>query len=187
LLLFLILSYISPLRGYNFTGQKKEAEPLSEIYFNPNTIYSNCNGELYSIPLFISTDKNYVSGTQIEISFKPEFIYNVSLTPSGENLFGDKNSYSVSLQEVRESLGRGSLALELNQNKEEVSGNKKVADVSFQISSISNEAVSVNIIDKSTVFSRASDDSLLNKSSSLTVYCSKTNLPNSLPTSVPGN
>ena len=171
-LTFFLLSYVSP---FNSITQKKESvfsSPSSVFYFNPNTITSSCNNSSFEIPIYLSSESNYLNSAQIELSYNPEVIYNVRLTPYLPNFFGESTDYSILLEETREQYGRASLALELKAQSTEKRGNSKVAMIAFTINSpLSAETHTIRFLNKSSTGSQKNSYSLLAKTIPLTIYC----------------
>ncbi len=180
--LFLLVSYVSPFKSRVLTSRQDNSN-LASLYFNPATIESSCINSIYTIPIYLSTNTP-VNSVQIEISFNPDVIFNLSLAPSENNFFGSNKNYRINLQEVREQFGRASLALSLNSDQKEVRGNTQVAVLSFTINSLlPNITSQISFLNKSTVGSFETQSSLLQKTVPLSIYCSPVLRNTSTPSS----
>lgn len=181
--IFLILSYVSPF-GRQSVSQKSDKNASAKLYFKPDSITSSCLNSSYSIPIYLSTYNASANNAQIELLFNPDIIYNVLLTPSSNNFFGEKDSYDITLQEIREKFGRTSLAIQLHPDRTEARGDKPIAVFSFTINSPSSSMSSnITFLNKSTVSSVEKESSLLTETVPLTIYCN----PQLRKTSTPSN
>jgi flagellar basal body-associated protein FliL len=184
IIIFLLLSYISP---FNLSQQKKEPEstpPSSTLYFKPSIITSSCLSSSYEVPIYLSSKNNYLNSAQIELSYDPEIIHSVRLTPTSPNFFGESTDYSILLEETREQYGRASLALELKNQSTEKKGNNKVALLTFTIiSPLSAGTYTIHFLNKSSLGSQKTPSSLLVKTTPLTIYCKEESNNMSTPSS----
>jgi len=184
ILLFLLLSYVSPFNSLTQKNESSSNSPSSILFFNPNTITSSCINSSYEVPIYVSSENNYLNSIQIELSYNPEVIQNVRLTPYSPNFFGESTDYSILLEETREQYGRASLALELKAQNTEKKGNSKVAILTFTINSpTSTGSHVIRFLNKSFVGSQKTPSSLLTGTSPLTIFCKETSNNMSTPSS----
>ncbi len=168
-LLFLLLSYIPSLR-------QETKNPLSTdiddaiLYFQPDALSSTCDNASLSAQIYLDSGKTPISTAQIELRYDPAVLYNVSIAPAEQNFFKEVSEYEIALNEIRQEYGRISFVVNTLQTQQ--AGNAKIAEVTFntypQASSSSSQ---ITFLNKSTVLSSLSKESLLNGTIPLTITC----------------
>lgn len=171
-LLFSLLSYITPL-GRNKTEDIKN--PHASLYFTNSNLESASGSAIISSEIILDTNTP-ISIVQIELSFDPRMISNVSINPAENNFFGDESTYSISLSEVRQEIGRVSFAIEQNPNVSEREGTYPIAVVQFQ--TLQNSGDYFTFLEKSSVLKRGKRESILTNTSALSSF-KKTSTPSS--------
>lgn len=173
---FISLSYISPL-SENSSYKIDLSSKKSLLFFEPNTVHIDDFGKEYTAHINLDSQGNDVSSVQIELKYNPFEIYNLSIIPAKNGLFGNENMFDLTLLEVREQYGRAGIAIERKSNISEVKGIGMVAVVSFSAyPTFSNS--SIQFINKSTVLKRDSRKSILSKTFPLTITTiNSTNTP----------
>ncbi len=166
--LFLGLSYVSPF--LSFKPQNKELSTGATLSFKPQVVYSDCNNSSESAEIFLNSQSNSVVGAQIELSYNPNMLYDVTIQPTQHNFFGAPQNYSVVLNETRAEYGRVSYAV--NKMTEATAlGDKSLAVVSFRTFSPASESSTITFLNKSTVQTATSLSSILNATTPLTIQC----------------
>lgn len=146
--------------------------PQTQISFNPavlNTI-DNPQSE-YAVDVAVNTNGQAISGIQLELSYDPAILSNVTVTPSENNLFG--TNPAVLINSVDQDLGRISYAIALGGlNDDEVTGNGNIASITFSANSALVKNTQISILPKTTVRSLRSTNSLLQSALPLSIIFS---------------
>lgn len=146
--------------------------PQTQISFNPavlNTI-DNPQSE-YAVDVAVNTNGQAISGIQLELSYDPAILSNVTVTPSENNLFG--TNPAVLINSVDQDLGRISYAIALGGlNDDEVTGNGNIASITFSANSALVKNTQISILPKTTVRSLRSTNSLLQSALPLNIIFS---------------
>lgn len=156
--IFLLLSYVPPNSSFNTSDTK--TIPQAVLYFEPSSLSYNPMLTEYSTTIFLNLNGLFASSAQIELSYNSDIFYDVKIFPAKNNLLGKDSDYNVVLQDVRQEYGRVSLALSINDNQREITGNGPIATLSFK-SSLSTGSASITFLNKSAVYARLSRKSLL--------------------------
>lgn len=167
------LSYITPIKEHPTEIVTRET-PRAELFFITDFVFPASGSATTEIMISSNTP---VASAQIDLVFNPEIIYNVNITPSENNFFGNKNSYEVALLEVRENIGRITFAIKLLPTVSEKKGEGPIAKITFQTNAFILNQTEINFLDKSTVMTRSSRESILTNTKPLTVFFRNMNTP----------
>lgn len=162
--------------------------PQTQISFTPavlNTI-ENPQSE-YTVDVRVNTNGQAISGIQLELSYDPAILSNVTLNPADNNLFGPNPA--VLINSVDPELGRISLAIALGGlTEDEVSGDGNIATITFSANPSLTQSTQIAILPKTTVRSLRSTNSLLQNALPLNiVFSTASALPEVAPTTSTGN
>lgn len=162
--------------------------PQTQISFNPailNTI-DNPQSE-YTVDVVVNTNGQAISGIQLELSYDPAILSNVTVTPSENNLFGTNSA--VLINSVDQELGRISYAIALGGlNDDEVTGNGNIASITFNANTALVQSTQISILPKTTVRSLRSTNSLLQSALPLNIIFSTSSAQTGVsPTLAPQN
>lgn len=170
-LVFLLLSYIPSLRQETSDTLSTEIEDVI-LYFQPEIVSSSCENASMSAQIYLDSGSAPLSTAQIELRYDPTVLYNVLITPATQNFFGEASEYEITLQEIRQEYGRISFVIHTQQNQK--AGNASVAELTFSIyPQAASSSSQITFLNKSTVLSNTSKESLLHKTIPLTIYCQK--------------
>lgn len=178
----LFLSYVSPLKKPSFFTLDSSS-PQAKLYFLNDTVFPNQKNNITTNVMLSSTTP--VSEAQIDVSYDPNVITNFSFSPAQNNFFGDQKNYEVTLNEVRQEIGRATFAIRLLPSVSEKKGEGAIADISFQINPYAKRNTKVEFLNKSTVMTRGSRESILSETIPLSVFFRNTNMPTIQPTQAP--
>jgi len=176
------LSYVSPLEKTTALPFQK-VTPEASFSFENDTVFPASRSAVTS-SIIISSNAP-VKSAQIDLSYNPAVIHNLTISPSENNFFGDKNSYQITLLEVREDLGRATLAIEILPNVSEKVGEGAVATLSFQAIPFILDQTEIEFLNKSTIMTKASRESILKTTGPLKVIFRNMNTPTNQSTASP--
>jgi len=162
--------------------------PQTQISFNPAVLNTINNPQTeYTVDVTVNTNGQEISGIQLELSYDPAILSNVTVTPAENNLFG--TNPAVLINSVDQELGRISYAIALGGlDSEEVSGNGNIASITFRANSALTQNTQISILPKTTVRSLRSTNSLLQNALPLTIIFSTASAQTGVsPTFVPQN
>lgn len=174
ILLFVFLSYVSPLKKTTLLPFE-QVTPEANLSFIPSAVFPNSNNSITSE--IILSSNTPVKSAQIDLSYNPAIIYNMQITSSENNFFGDKNSYQVTLLEVRESIGRATFAIEKLPQVAGKIGEGPIATISFQTNPFVVKQATINFLNKSTVMGAGSRESVLKSITPLTILFKSMSTP----------
>lgn len=161
--------------------------PQTSISFTPETVDAITNPQgLYTVDVIANTNGQSISGIQLELSYDPALLTNVTITPSENNLFGQNPA--ILINNIDPDLGRITYVISLGGlNDEEVSGNGSIATLTFNAVASEIRTTEISILPKTTVRSLRSTNSLLNSSSPLTISLPESTqiVPQTLPLESP--
>lgn len=116
---------------------------------------------VYSIPITISANKNKITAVQLEISYDPQVLTQISLTP------GTFFQKPVSLlNEKNENNGRISYAIGIEPNASGIEGVGVVATLTFQAKSQFRGKTTISFLPKTLVTAEGSNQSVLKERAS---------------------
>lgn len=146
--------------------------PKTQISFQPAVLSTIDNPQSeYTVDVTVNTNGQAVSGIQLELSYDPEILSNVTVTPSENNLFG--TNPAVLINSVDQDLGRISYAIALGGlNDDEVTGNGNIASITFNANTALAQNTQISILPKTTVRSLRSTNSLLQNALPLNIIFS---------------
>ena len=162
--------------------------PQTQISFNPSVLNTINNPQTeYTVDVTVNTNGQAISGIQLELSYDPIILLNVTVTAAESNLFG--TNPAVLINSVDQELGRISYARALGGlDSEEVSGNGNIASITFRANSALTQNTQISILPKTTVRSLRSTNSLLQNALPLTIIFSTASAQTGVsPTFVPQN
>jgi len=159
--------------------------PQSVLSFEPVTLDTTQNIQsTYSATIVLDTNGQEISGAQIELSYDPAILRNVSIFPAENNILG--TNPSVILNKVDQELGRISLEILIaGLDSEEISGNGNIATLNFSLNSITAQSTEISFINKTTIRSIKSTNSLLQSASPLTILLNEATPIQNTPTAGP--
>lgn len=167
-IIFLGLSYSSPFLKSN--SKNNQVTQNASLYFRPKIIHSLCKNTKETAEIYLYSGTNTVMGAQIELTYNPSVMYDVTITPSQNNFFGNTNDYSVTLNETRVEYGRISYAVD-KLTQINTSGNKSLALLTFTANAAASSSSRISFLNKSAVYSNSSRASILESTTPLVIQC----------------
>ncbi len=140
--------------------------PFASLYFLQPEVNGGDSIQK-SIDVMLDTGEHAVAGAQIELSYDPAVVTNVSLKPSQNPLFG--TNASVLINSVDQTQGRISYAVGIGPNDSEVSGVGSVVTLNFSVKKAQEGVSQINFIDKSAVTTLSSQESVLSNTTPLRI------------------
>lgn len=159
--------------------------PKSVLLFDPAILDTSARLQsTYSATVILDTNGQEVSGAQIELSYDPVILRNVSIFPAENNILGANPS--VILNKVDPELGRISLEIVVaGLDSEEISGNGNIATLTFSINNSLAQSTEISVVNKTTIRSIKSTNSLLQSASPLTILLNEATPIQNTPTAEP--
>lgn len=146
--------------------------PQTQISFSPATIDTGVSPQTtYSVNVAANTNGQTISGIQLELSYDPAVLTDVTIEPADNNLFG--LNPAVLINSVDPDLGRISFAITLaGLDDEEVTGNANIAEITFSVIPNQIQTTQISVLPKTTVRSLRSTNSLLQNALPLNIIFS---------------
>ena len=156
------LMFIAQLTPYPKTPQPNivaiptPAVAQTALLFDEISMSTSSAKPLYSLPIIIQTGKNLVTGVQLELSYDPEIITNVSIQ---QGTFFLKPV--VLLNNIDKENGRISYALGINPQDSGKKGEDIVATLTFKTNVLSPTATTISFLPKTLVTAEGVEQSVL--------------------------
>ena len=160
------LMFIAQLTPYPKTPQPNivaiptPAVAQTALLFDEISMSTSSAKPLYSLPIIIQTGKNLVTGVQLELSYDPEIITNVSIQQGSFFL-----KPVVLLNNIDKENGRISYALGINPQDSGKKGEDIVATLNFKTNVLSPTATTISFLPKTLVTAEDVEQSVLKSTS----------------------
>jgi hypothetical protein len=146
---------------------------FADLSFSTNPVDVSKSSTAQVIDITINTNGKSVSGAQVELSYDPKVLTNVTLTPALRNPFFGANPV-VLINNVDPTQGRISFAIAVGNNESEKTGTGSIATLGFTVNKFSGATFSqVTFLPKSAVTTFKSQSSVLNISTPLQIIVSQ--------------
>lgn len=143
-------------------------QPYTTLAFNPALVDASGAAGIQSTDIILDTQGKPASGVQIELTYDPAVVTNVTVTAPKTSLFG-KNP-NVLFQTINQSQGRITYAVGLGPTENEISGIGAVATLHFTVIKASGLTQSkITFLPKSAVTTLSSTTSVLSSTTPLTI------------------
>lgn len=145
----------------------------ADLSFSTNPVDVSKSSTAQVIDIMINTNGKPVSGAQIELSYDPKVLTNVTLTPALRNPFFGTNPV-VLINNVDSAQGRISYAIAVSNTDSEKTGSGSIATLGFTVNKFSGATFSqITFLPKSAVTTFSSQASVLNISTPLQIVVSQ--------------
>jgi len=143
--------------------------PQTQISFSPSVIDTGTNPQIsQSVNVAANTNGQTISGIQLELSYDPAVLTNITIEPAENNLFGPNPA--VLINSVDPNLGRISFAITLpSLDSDEVVGSSNIATITFSTLQNKVQNTQITVLPKTTVRSLKSTNSLLQNAMPLNI------------------
>jgi hypothetical protein len=142
------------------------------LSFAPSFIDTSNSTITQKVDIFLDSKGGPVSGAQIELSYDPKALANVTLSPPTTNPFFSENPV-VLINSVDPTQGRISYAVGVAPNGKEKVGSGNIVTLTFTVNRFAGVASSqITFLPKSTVKNLSSQGSVLSASSPLQIIVS---------------
>lgn len=145
----------------------------ADLSFSTNPVDVSKSSTAQVIDIVINTNGKPVSGAQVELSYDPKVLTNVTLTPALRNPFFGANPV-VLINNVDPTQGRISYAIAISNTDTEKTGSGSIATLGFTVNKFSGASFSqITFLPKSAVTTFSSQSSVLNISTPLQIVVSQ--------------
>lgn len=149
-------------------------KPFATLSFFPPLLDVSKISATQKIDILLDTHGKPVSGAQVELTYDPKVLTNVSLTPPIKNPFFGTNPI-VLVNSVDPAQGRISYAVGISASDTEKNGSGSVATLTFTVNKFAGIAASqISFLPKSAVTTLSSQGSVLNSSTPVQIIVSQT-------------
>jgi hypothetical protein len=146
-----------------------QVTPFATLSFPTLILDASKSQTTQKVDILIDTKGKPVSGTQIELSYDPKVLTNVSLTPPAQNPFFGTNPVLL-INSVDKTQGRISYAIGISTSDDEKTGQGSVVTLSFTVNKFAGVPVTqISFLQKSAITTLASQNSVLASSSPLQI------------------
>ena len=123
-----------------------------------------------TVDIITTTGKNPITGAQVEISYDPKVITNVSVLPpdTATSLFGSQGSYTNLFADLK-TPGKISFALAINPGGNPVLGAGSIGKISFSTTKGTSPTATMTFGKGTVVTSKTTQDSVLSATTSLAI------------------
>lgn len=136
--------------------------PQTSILFGSlSTAFSTASAKTYSLPIKIATGNNKTTGVQLELSYDPKVLTNVSVNAGSFFV----NPF-ILINRVDEKNGRISYAIGISPQDSGKTGNGIVATLNFDAQKPTPQSTSIVLLPKSLVTAEGTDRSVLKATTS---------------------
>ena len=154
-------------------------KPYADLSFSIDPLDVSKSTTTQSIDILVDTNNKPVSGAQVELSYDPKVLTNVTLTPPLQNPFFGA-SPEILINSVDPTQGRISYAVAIANNDSQKTGKGIVATLNFTVNKFAGVPFTqITFLPKSAVTAFSSQASVLNRSTPLQIIVS--NAPTAQP------
>ncbi len=159
--------------------------PQTDISFSPSSIdTSTATTAAHIVDVMVDTNGQNISGVELQLSYDPTVLANVSIAPTENNLFGENPG--VLVNSVEPDLGRITFIIALGSlDAEEVSGAGTIATLRFNTLYSALNSTEITVLPKTTVRTLQSTNSLLRAAQPLTIMLPTASSPAPITTTEP--
>lgn len=153
--------------------------PFASLYFSTPLIDISNGVTAQKVDIVVDTNGKSVAGAQAELTYDPNVITNVSLTPIVKNQFFGTNP-TVLINSVDKTQGRISYAISISLNDTEKIGKGSIGQLSFTVNKFAGiPNTKINFLPKSAVTTQQTKFSVLDSTTPLQIILvpSATNTP----------
>lgn len=144
--------------------------PQTSISFGElSTALSTTSARVYSLPINISTVNNKVTVAQVELSYDPKILTNVSINAG--TFFANP---FILINQVSEKDGRVSYSIGINPQDAAKQGNGLLATLTFQTIKPTLQSTNIVLLPKSLVVAEGTDRSVLKATTSAQITVGET-------------
>lgn len=142
------------------------------LYFDPETVQTK-RSVSKSADILINASEHKVNVVQLELSYDPEILTNVSINPpSNFSFFGEPFSYIILFKEVDVKNGKINYAIGVSATSSPKTGVGKVATVTFNLKAGQLNPTQIKFLDKTSVAQDGTRESVLKEAKPLTITTS---------------
>ncbi len=147
--------------------------PFASLMFSARTLdLSDSKSTEESVDVVINTNSKPVFGAQVELSYDPEIITDITISNPSGSFFG--SDAFILFNDVDEEQGRVSYAISLPPQAQEKSGQGVVVKMNFKINNNKKvQKTSITFLPKSMITSLKSTSTVLEQTSPLSIILSK--------------
>lgn len=147
----------------NTSPTEKVVKPYASLSFSKSLLDVSKSTPNQKIDIILDTNGKQVAGAQVELTYDPKVLTNVSLTPLVPNQLFGKNPV-VLISSVDQAQGRISYAIAISSNDTEKSGIGSIGAISFTVNKFSGQqSTQVTFLPKSAVTTFETKVSVLDK------------------------
>ncbi len=144
-------------------------KPYASLYFSTPLIDVTRGTAAQKVDIILDTNGKSVAGAQVELTYDPNTISNVTLTPLVANqLFG--TNPTILINSVDKTQGRISYAISISLNDSEKIGKGSIGQLSFTVNKFSGvPATKITFLPKSAVTTQQTKFSVLDSTTPLQI------------------
>jgi hypothetical protein len=143
--------------------------PYASLYFSTPLIDITRGTTAQAVDIMVDAKDKSVAGAQVELTYDPTVITNVTLTPLVPNQFFGKNPI-VLINSVDKTQGRISYAISISLNDSEKTGRGSIGQLSFTVNKFSGvPSTRITFLPKSAVTTQATKFSVLDTTTPLQI------------------
>lgn len=140
--------------------------PFASLYFLQPEINGADNAQK-SIDIILDTGGSAVAGAQVELSYDPAVVANVSLESPQNPIFG--TNANVLISSVDPAQGRISYAVGIGSDDAEVTGVGSIVTLKFSVNNVQEGVSQITFLPKSAVTTFSSQESVLKETTPLRI------------------
>lgn len=139
----------------------------AELYFDPEIVTASSSS---SVDVMLNAGNHKVTVVQLELSFDPQAISNISISqPTTFSFFGEKLDYQELFKEVDYKNGIINYAVSISLTSEAKTGIGKVATITYSLTNSTGSPTQIKFLGKTLVTEEGSRESVLKSNRPLTI------------------